>query len=266
MIGRLSVDQDSGPVRAVYVTLVRTLRRLLEGTRLLRAWDRRAAASPRGRVAHLRTLLALHRPEDLIRMDLAWWTYEAMDEVERFLASRGGTARVLEFGSGASTVWLARRCGSLRSVEHDERWAVRVRELLRTAPGLRCSPSVHVPPVPASQRPAVPSGAPSGQGLDFEAYVDAPRAWGERYDLVLVDGRAREEALRRSLPLLAPGGLALLDDSQRRRYQPVLAEAAAAGWTVRRTRGATPCQPFPRETALLSSTPPPARPPADGHG
>jgi len=249
------VDQDSGPVRALYVTLVTALRRLLDGTRLLRGWDRRAASSPRSRTAHLRTLLALHRPEDLIRMDLAWWTYEAMEEVDSFLASRGGAARVLEFGSGASTVWLARRAAYVRSVEHDDHWAARVRQMLAAAPGLRCMPSVHVPDVPRMKHPVVPSGAPSGRGLDFEAYVDLPGGWGEKYDLVLVDGRAREESLLRSLPLLSPGGLALLDDSQRGRYQAVLGRVADEGWVVRRTHGATPCQPFPRETTLVSSGP-----------
>lgn len=251
------MDQDSGPVRALYVALVRTLRGLLDGTRLLAALDRRAAAAPRSRIAHLRTLLALHRPEDLIRMDLAWWTYEAMDEVERVLAAHGGQARVLEFGSGASTVWLARRAGSVHSVEHDEHWAGRVREMLATTPGLRCTPTLHVPEVPRSESPAVPSGAPSGRGLDFEGYVDLPRDLDQEFDLVLVDGRAREESLLRSLPLLAPGGTALLDDSQRPRYQPVLAEVARRGWQVRRTRGATPCQPFRRETTLMTAAPPP---------
>ena len=251
-IGRELVDQDSGPVRALYIGGVTAARRALDGSRLLAAWDRKAADSPRGRTAHLRTLLAVHRPEDLIEMDLAWWTYEAQDEIDSFLAGFPGGARVLEFGSGGSTVWLARRAGSVDSVEHDAGWAERVRDMLGSAPGLRCAPVVHSPAVPRSQRPLVPSGAPSGRGLDFEQYVSLPLTLGGRFDLILVDGRAREESLLRSLALLGEGGMALLDDSQRPRYQASLAQAAARGWTVRTTRGLTPCQPFPRQTTLLT--------------
>ena len=247
------MNQDEGLVRALYVGVVTRLRGLLDGTRLLRAWDRRVLARPHGRLFHLRTLLALHRPEDLILLDVPWWTYQARDRVEAFLASRGGQARVLEFGSGASTVWLARRASSVHSVEHDDFWAGRVRDMLRRTPGLRGTPQLHVPAVPGSPAPVVPSGAPSGRGLDFEAYVDLPAGLGTTFDLVLVDGRAREESLLRALPLLAPDGLALLDDSQRARYQPTLRRLAEQGWRVETTRGATPCQPFPRETTLISA-------------
>jgi len=249
------VNQDEGFVRAVYVGLVTRLRGLLDGTRLLRAWDRRVLAHPRGRLFHLRTLLALHRPEDLILLDVPWWTYQARDRVEAFLTELGGQARVLEFGSGASTVWLARRSATVHSVEHDDFWAGRVRAMLADTPGLRATPRVHVPPVPSSATPVVASGAPSGRGLDFAAYVDVPATLATTFDLVLVDGRAREESLLRALPLLAPGGLALLDDSQRARYQPTLRRLAEQGWIVETTRGATPCQPFPRETTLISPAP-----------
>ena len=139
---------------------------------------------------------------------------------------------MLEFGSGASTVWLARRASSVHSVEHDDFWAGRVRDMLGRTPGLRGTPQLHVPAVPGSPAPVVPSGAPSGRGLDFEAYVDLPAGLGTTFDLVLVDGRAREESLLRALPLLAPDGLALLDDSQRARYQPTLRRLAEQGWRV----------------------------------
>lgn len=250
------MNQDEGFVRAVYVGLVTRLRGLLDGTRLLRAWDRLALADPRGRMFHLRTLLALHRPEDLILLDVPWWTYQARDRVEAFLAARDGQAQVLEFGSGASTVWLARRASSVHAVEHDEFWAGRVQAMLDGMTGLRSRPLLHVPAVMRSEHPRVASGAPSGRGLDFSEYVDLPAALGTRFDLVLVDGRAREESLLRALALLSPGGLALLDDSQWARYQPTLRRLADEGWVVETTRGATPCQPFPRETTLISAAPP----------
>jgi predicted O-methyltransferase YrrM len=246
------LDTDSGPLRSVYLGVVRATRRALDGTAPLRAWDRRAAAEPRSLMAHLRTLLAVHNAEDLVAMDLPWWTYEAVDAVDAFLAQRGGTARVFEFGSGASTVWLARRSGRVDAVEHDPDWAERVRQLLTTAKDVTAEVTVHVPTVARVPVPALPSGSPSAQGLDFTEYVAVlDEVGGDAFDLVLVDGRAREESLRRALQRVREDGLVLLDDAQRERYGPVLAEAAAAGWDVTVTHGRTPCQPLPRSTALV---------------
>ena len=249
---------DSGPVRSAYLGAVTAARRGLEGTAFLRGWDVRAARRPRSTLAHLRTLLAVHNAEDLVGLDLPWWTYQAIDHVSGFLAGRGYAARVFEYGSGASTLWLARRCSSLDAVEHDAAWAGRVRELVAGADGLRCTPTVHVPEVPtvpAGGSARVPSGAPSGRGLDFAGYVDVVHEVGGPFDLVAVDGRAREASVLASLEHVAPDGLVLLDDAQRPRYRDVVRQAEARGWHSLRTRGATPCQPVPRETVLLSRHP-----------
>jgi hypothetical protein len=246
------LDTDSGPIRAVYLGVARAARRALDDTALLRAWDRRAVERPRSTTAYLRTLLAVHNAGDLVAMDLPWWTYEAVDLVDDFLDRRGGTARVFEFGSGASTVWLARRAGRVDAVEHHPQWAERVRHLLSEAKGVTAEVTVHVPPVPRSEHPSLPSASPSATGLDFSRYVAVLDEVGDPpFDLVLIDGRAREESLRRALGRVREDGLVLLDDAQRERYRPALRSAEAMGWEVTVTRGRTPCQPLPRETALL---------------
>lgn len=246
------LDTDSGPIRAAYLGVVRATRRALDDTAVLRAWDRRAAERPRSTTAHLRTLLAVHNAADLVAMDLPWWTYEAIDLVDDFLDRRGGTARVFEFGAGASTVWLARRAGRIDAVEHHPEWAEWVRHLLSEAKGVTAEVAIHVPPVPLTDRPFLPSASPSAKGLDFSRYVAVlDEVEDPPFDLVLIDGRAREESLRRALGRVREDGLVLLDDAQRERYRPALREAGAAGWEVTITRGRTPCQPLPRETAIL---------------
>lgn len=249
---------DSGPLRSIYLGAATRLRHRLEGTALLGRWDQYAVRHPRSSLAHVRTLLAVHNAADLVMLDLPWWTYQAIDHVGGFLAGRGHDARVFEYGSGASTLWLARRCTSLDAVEHHAEWADRVRQLASSASGLRCRPTVHVPPVPAvpeGRTARVPSQAPSGRGLDFCSYVDVVHEVGGLFDLVTVDGRAREASVLAALEHVAPDGLLLLDDAQRTRYRSVVQRAEAAGWHSLRTRGATPCQPVRRETVLLSRHP-----------
>ena len=57
----------------------------------------------------------------MVALDLLWWTFSAIGEMDDFLRSRGN-ARVFEYGSGASTIWRARRALSVVSVEHERDW------------------------------------------------------------------------------------------------------------------------------------------------
>src|SRR3954469_21096963 len=66
---------------------------------------------------------AIHDAAALARMDVPWWTFPAIDAVERWITARNGNVRVFEYGSGASTVWLARRAAHVVSIEHDAGFA-----------------------------------------------------------------------------------------------------------------------------------------------
>lgn len=248
---------ESGPVLAAYLAVMRAIRAALDRTSLLERWTAYATENPGSLLAHLRTLLAVHNASDLVRLDLPWWTYEAIDVVDAFLAGRP-EARVFEYGSGASTLWLARRAASVDSVEHHSAWAGQVEDLLSSTDDLMSRPRLHIPPVAPSHTPRVASASPRGRGLEWGGYVDVIDEVEGPLDLILVDGRAREACLLRALDRVADDGLVLLDDAQRKRYRAALATAESRGWDVLRTRGATPCQPLPRETVLLT------RRPADG--
>jgi hypothetical protein len=195
------------------------------------------------RSAHwARSLFAIHDVDAMIALDVPWWTYRAIDAVDAFLATRGGAARVFEYGSGASTVWLAARAASVTSVEHDLGFA----EFL--APKL--PPNAELRPVPAVPRVPVrtPSQKPGYDGQDFTAYVESIDQADGAFDLVVVDGRARIACARRALPRLAPGGLLLLDDAWRRRYRAGIKTLPVI---TRHLPGPAPSLPYPSDTALL---------------
>ncbi len=179
---------------------------------------------------------------ELVALDTPWWTFEAADVVAAHLAERP-EGRVFEWGSGASTAWLSRRAGEVVAVEHDAEWAEQVRPL--AGPGVRV---LTVPPVPSSD-PAVPSHKPGFEGLDFSAYVAAVDDQDGVFDLVVIDGRAREACLGRAVPHLAEDGLIVFDNVDRRRYRDAI--AAQPGIEVRWTRGLTPSLPYPTRTALI---------------
>jgi hypothetical protein len=224
----------------VYVATWRAGRRGLAGTNLLQRW----AASPRRQVRHLRSMFAIHDVADMVELDLAWWSYRAIDAVDAHLARLDGGASVFEYGAGASTAWLARRSGVVTSVEHDPGFAQFLDPLLADYAHV----VLHLVPAVTSPTPSTPSNRRGHAGLDFSDYVAAIDDADGSFDLVVVDGRARVACVRAALPRLAPGGLVLLDNADREEYSSVVRDPSLS---VQVLRGATPCLPYPTSTALI---------------
>jgi len=194
----------------------------------------------------LKSLHGIYDVHALVALDVPWWAFGAADSVDGFLAGRPAP-RVFEWGSGASSVWLAKRAASVVSVEHDEAWAAEIAQHLPGNVTLR-----HVVAPDSVEPDAVRSHRRGEENRDFREYVGAIDAQDGAFDLIVIDGRAREACLERAVRRLAPGGLIVFDNTDRRRYRRAIAEHAGA-FTVRTMRGLTPALPYPTRTALLSA-------------
>lgn len=228
-------------MKRVYVRIVHAIRdRLvrLGWMSLLDAWAMRSRA---GRWC--RSLLAIFDIEALVELDTPWWTFASAELVHQHLSERPN-ARAFEWGSGASTVWLARRAKQVTAVEHDPDWAAHVRPFLGTNGQV-----LVVAPDPDERGLGIRSEKPGFADLDFTDYVTAIDATDDRYDLIVIDGRAREACLNRALRHLADDGLIVFDNVDRRRYRDAI--AATPDLEVLWTRGLTPALPYPTRTALL---------------
>jgi len=107
----------------------------------------------------------------------------------------------LEWGSGCSTLWLARRLPRLVSVEHDPKWHAWVCKRLtkRRATGAECL-----------------LRSLDGEDPAQSEYVRAVDAFDrDTLGFCLVDGRLRLHCARAAAPKIAPGGMLVLDDAQR---------------------------------------------------
>jgi len=183
-------------------------------------------------------------PLALVEMDVPWWTYRAIDVVDQWLAARPTRAHVFEYGSGASTVWLARRAAHVTTVEHDVGFAAQIGPTLASHSNVT---ALAVGPV-MSGDPVIGSQKEGYAGLDFSAYVASIEVVEEPLDLVVIDGRAREACLHAALPRLADDGIIVFDNTGRRRYRDAM---AAENVDVERLRGLTPTLPYPDETSIL---------------
>jgi hypothetical protein len=198
-------------------------------------------------VRHFWSLFAVYDVDRMIMFGKPWWTYEAIDDVEKFLEDKDGKARVFEYGAGASTVWLAPRSGEVHSVEHDGGFVDVLRPKLAEADNVWLH---HVAAAPRRPDSTAVSEHASDEAYDFRTYADTITQVGGEFDLIIVDGRARVTCLETAMSHLAPGGIILFDDAQRERYAAGLERC---GLDVNRKRGLAPSVPLPETTALLRS-------------
>jgi hypothetical protein len=191
------------------------------------------------------SLTKVHDSLAIAKLDVPWWTYDAIDEVGRWFESRDGRpVRVFEYGSGASTFWLARRATEVHSVEHHRGFG----EMMQREMAPYANVTLEIVEPVESPRPVIPSAKEGHDGLDFEAYVGSVRRVPGDFDLVVIDGRAREACLAAVMDRITPDGIVVFDNSRRRRYREAI---RASGMRETRCRGLTPTLPYPDQTSIL---------------
>lgn len=123
------------------------------------------------------------------RPELPWWPLNVIPVIEKHLSK---ASRVVEFGSGMSTLWLARRAKSVLAIEDNLDWHRAVTDRLNDA--AICNATVrHLSSPDYYSVPGLPSDA--------------------QFDLAVVDGGYRWKCIEFVLPLMAPGSIIYLDNS-----------------------------------------------------
>jgi tRNA A58 N-methylase Trm61 len=164
-------------------------------------------------------------PVDATGTALPWITYPAI----AFLAKRVQRhMRVFEYGAGSSTAWWAGRVEKVVSVENDARWYERVK---RTAP-----PNVVVHFVPLE-----------ADGAYSRAVGDS----GDRFHVIVIDGRDRVNCVKHSVDALTEDGVILFDNSERDAYRPALEFCETRGFRRIEFQGLVPAERGLGETSIL---------------
>lgn len=99
------------------------------------------------------SLTKVHDSLAIAELDVPWWTYRAIDVVEAWLGAHPRPIRVFEYGSGASTLWLAARTDEVHSVEHHAGFAEHIRP---ASSSIRTSTSRSSSRLPRRPRPCRP--------------------------------------------------------------------------------------------------------------
>lgn len=101
--------------------------------------------------------------------------------------------RVLEHGSGGSTIWFAERAAHVDTVEHNPEWAKAVE-------------------------------AETGDNVTVHLNAPPRNFYGKDYDLLLIDGNSddRNDWVQNATRMVKPGGIVVLDNANRPQYRPYM--------------------------------------------
>jgi hypothetical protein len=147
--------------------------------------------------------------------NIPWITFACSRWLGRHLDTHH---KVFEYGSGGSTKWFAERVSELVSVEHNPAWYEKVSKSLRFF--INTTILLRVPSLKISEfEPARSFTFEEHRELDFQDYVESINSFPNNYfDVIFIDGRAREACLKAAIPKLKSGGFVVLDNSERERY------------------------------------------------
>jgi hypothetical protein len=130
--------------------------------------------------------------------DAPWLNQHAVALLESWLRPQD---QGLEWGSGRSTVWFARRVRRLVSIEHNPVWHERVKARLQAQKLV----NVDCRLVPVEETAA------AGAHPYVQTALSLPPA---SLDFVLVDGVLRDHCTQAAMALLKPAGLLILDNAE----------------------------------------------------
>lgn len=126
------------------------------------------------------------RPVDAMGKPLPWFTYPAIDFLSQFDFE---SKNIFEYGCGMSTLFWLDRKANVYGVEDNPKWFAEVIKLSDGKAQIELSKDNN--------------------------YVYSIKSLNMRFDLIVIDGKYREECLNTSLDHLNEDGIVILDNSDR---------------------------------------------------
>ena len=121
---------------------------------------------------------------------IPWYTYPILDFLESRLINN---ITVFEFGSGNSSFWWAKHTSKVISCEHNPIWIEKIK------------------PLPDNVEIFY-------KNLDTD-YTDFIQEYENFFDIIIIDGRKRNECIKNCLNSLKKNGIIILDNSERIKYE-----------------------------------------------
>lgn len=156
------------------------------------------------------------KPIDANGEPIPWFTYPAIYFLKKKLENKFSELKVFEYGSGYSSLWWAGKVASVDSVEHDRAWFEKMDEVMKS------NLKMHY------------------RDIKDDTYVSLSKELNYKFDVVVVDGRRRNECLLAATESVNDSGVIILDNSDRERYSTGIKSLQELGYSRIEFSGMTP--------------------------
>lgn len=161
---------------------------------------------------------------------IPWYTYPAIEYLSQFDYTN---KKIFEFGCGYSSAFWAERAKSVTSIEDKAEWFEKWKKEFEYA-------NLDI------------RWRDEGEGYENAIFED-----GDKYDVIVVDGKRREKCAAVAVKALADGGMIILDDSDRintsEEYRKAVSELKQAGLLQVDFYGFCPMNCYTKATSLFLS-------------
>ncbi len=164
------------------------------------------------------------KPVDRSGKPLPWFSYPMIYFLEKRVKPQ---FTVFEFGAGNSTLWWAKKVSRVISCEHNVEWYNLVQ---KTAPS-----NVQLIYIDLSQN----------------NYPETLTGTSKIFDIIVIDGEERVECAKQAISYLTPGGVIILDDSDRAEYSEAVQYLFTHGFRQIEFYGMTACINVGKETSIF---------------
>lgn len=149
-----------------------------------------------------------------------WMTVPAVKFLDNYCKPN---INILEFGSGASTLFFSNKGCRVFSIEHNKNWFLMMRELIEKNEITNISLKLFEPTTSDSYLKLISSKDSNYLERDYSNYVHSVKSFQDNFfDLIVIDGRVRVACFESSFSKLKDGGYIVFDNGDREEYLPAL--------------------------------------------
>jgi len=131
-----------------------------------------------------------------------------MDDREKLLITKHFSPDkvMLEWGSGGSTIEFSPQLKEYYSVEHNKEWFDKVNNEIQRLGYKNVNYNYIAQNLPRN------SDGRQSEYNQFKDYIDIVDTFNTKFDIVLIDGRARRLCAKKVIPYLNPGAIVIIHD------------------------------------------------------
>ena len=129
-----------------------------------------------------------------------WMTYPAIEFLKNNLNKNH---EIFEFGCGASTLFFSGIVKKVVGVETNKRWFEITQKMLAEKSRNNAVITLMI------------------DGLENDNYQNFAKNCGQKFDFIIIDSLKRFECAKNVINALKPGGILILDDSERKNYKKI---------------------------------------------